>query len=340
MGQPTNVLTISTQYNGNNSHCNGPHLEDGKGTGGACRNIIRRTHVVNPCDTKNGGCSSDQLCEKITEIDVKCHDLNSEEEKCVERCGTDYDRLATSGHNRSVLVKTVEECRKYCGDKGDYAYGLECPITHNSGHSDIECFCFPRKAWTLEKNILPLTECMGKPTNVLTVATQHNGTNRHCSGPYFQNGKGTGGACRNIIRRTNVPSSGFNKNNKEPLELLGKIESRYKKFMTEFIPNKPGIIKAVSNRVSKITDQMEEMYKKLNPKCDFYETSSEDDTERFNRDDPCKGVKTLESVLLNWTKAYSLNCNNQAASGNWLKRMERAAERTSQKLRKNVGKCA
>ena len=61
---------------------------------------------------------------------------------------------------------------------------------------------------------------------------------------------------------------------------MGKIESRYKKFMAEFISNKPGVIEAVSNRVSRLTDQIEKMYKKLNPKCDFYETSSKDDTER------------------------------------------------------------
>ena len=91
---------------------------------------------------------------------------------------------------------------------------------------------------------------------------------------------------------------------------------------------------------------------------------------RFNRDEPCKAVKTLESVLLNWTKekgkifrflniygqinlyyiekffnknrfeAYSLNCNNQAAAARWLKRVEGAAERTSEKLTKNVENCA
>ena len=77
-----------------------------------------------------------------------------------------------------------------------------------------------------------------------------------------------------------VPTSGFNKNNKEPLELLGKIESRYKKFMADFISNKPGIINSVSNRVSGMTGRMEKMYKKLNPKCNFYEASNEDDTER------------------------------------------------------------
>ena len=61
---------------------------------------------------------------------------------------------------------------------------------------------------------------------------------------------------------------------------MGKIESRYKKFMTEFISNKPKVIKAVTNRVSGMTGRMEKMYKKLNPKCDFYETFSKDDTER------------------------------------------------------------
>ena len=99
-------------------------------------------------------------------------------------------------------MKTIEECRQYCGDRGDYAYGLECPITQNSGHSDIECFCFPREAWNLETNILPVTDCMGQSTNVLTISKQYNGNNSHCNGPHLENGKGTGGACRNIIRRT------------------------------------------------------------------------------------------------------------------------------------------
>ena len=99
-------------------------------------------------------------------------------------------------------MKTIEECRQYCGDRGDYAFGLECPITRASGNFDFECFCFPEEAWNLEKNILPLTDCMGQPTNVLTSATKYNGDNKHCNGPYFENGQGTGGACRNIIRRT------------------------------------------------------------------------------------------------------------------------------------------
>ena len=38
-------------------------------------------------------------------------------------------------------------------------------------------------------------------------------------------------------------------------------------------------------------------------------------------------------------EAYSLNCNNQAAAGRWLKRVEGAAERTSEKLTKNVENC-
>ena len=66
----------------------------------------------------------------------------------------------------------------------------------------MECYCFSREAWTLDKNILPITDCMGKPTDVLTMSTQYNSSNRHCTGPYIQNGKGTGGACRNMIRRT------------------------------------------------------------------------------------------------------------------------------------------
>ena len=128
--------------------------------------------------------------------------ISDDEAKCVERCHTDYHHLVTSGHNRNVLVKTIEECRQHCEDRGDYAYGLECPITHESGDFDIECFCFPREAWHLEKNILPLTDCMGQPTDVMNKSIHYNSNNAHCNGPYLQNGKGTGGACRNIIRRT------------------------------------------------------------------------------------------------------------------------------------------
>lgn len=29
----------------------------------------------NPCETNNGGCSDEQICEKVTEVDVKCHDV-------------------------------------------------------------------------------------------------------------------------------------------------------------------------------------------------------------------------------------------------------------------------
>ena len=50
--------------------------------------------------------------------------------------------------------------------------------------------------------------------------------------------------------------------------------------------------------------------------------------------------KAWEFKNINRSQAYSLNCNNQAAAGKWLQRMERAAERTSQKLRKNVGSCS
>ena len=115
----------------------------------------------------------------------------------MERCGTEYNSLTTL----VSMVKSDDDCRQFCVDRGQYAYGLECPETIK-GEFKMQCFCFPREAWTLEKNILPLTDCMGKPTDVLTISTQYNGTNRHCSGPYMLNGKGTGGACRNMLRRT------------------------------------------------------------------------------------------------------------------------------------------
>ena len=94
----------------------------------------------------------------------------------MERCGTEYNSLTTL----VSMVKSDDECRQFCVDRGQYAYGLECPETIK-GEFKMQCFCFPREAWTLEKNILPLTDCMGKPTDVLTISTQYNGNNRHCS---------------------------------------------------------------------------------------------------------------------------------------------------------------
>ena len=37
-----------------------------------------------------------------------------------------------------------------------------------------------------------------------------------------------------------ILASGFNKNNKEPLELLEKLESRYERFLYAALPNKRG----------------------------------------------------------------------------------------------------
>ena len=124
--------------------------------------------------------------------------ISEPEEKCVERCDTVYDTLKTL----TVRVQSSEECRQLCENRGDYAYGLECPITDNVGNFDVGCFCFQREAFYLDSNILPLTDCMGQPTNVMTQHTQWNGNNGACTGPYLENEKGMGGACRNIIRRT------------------------------------------------------------------------------------------------------------------------------------------
>ena len=75
----------------------------------------------------------------------------------------------------------------------------------------------------------------------------------------------------------------FNKKNKEPLELLKKISKRYEKFMNEFIPEKQGVIRSVSNQLSTLSKRMEKMYVKLNPVCTFYENSEFDvENERFD----------------------------------------------------------
>ena len=75
----------------------------------------------------------------------------------------------------------------------------------------------------------------------------------------------------------------MNKNNKEPLELLGKISSRYERFMSEFIPDRPkNVIKSVTKKLSSLTARMEKEYNKLNSKCKFYESSDADaDSERW-----------------------------------------------------------
>ena len=102
----------------------------------------------------------------------------------------------------ATRVKTLDECNQFCVSRGHYAYGVECPKVNN-GNFQIECQCYSIEAWTSEENILPLTDCMGRPT-MLTVNSGQNFSNTHCTGPHLQNGKGTGGACRSMIRRTSM----------------------------------------------------------------------------------------------------------------------------------------
>ena len=53
--------------------------------------------------------------------------------------------------------------------------------------------------------------------------------------------------------------------------------------MNEFISEKQGLIRSVSNQLSILSKRMEKMYLKLNPVCTFYENSESDvENERFD----------------------------------------------------------
>ena len=72
--------------------------------------------------------------------------------------------------------------------------------------------------------------------------------------------------------------SNFNRKNKEPLELLERIGSRYEKFLKEFLSDRPNLTKSVTKQLSSLWKRMEGMYAKLNSKCKFYEISDSNDT--------------------------------------------------------------
>merc|ERR1711972_829460 len=113
-------------------------------------------------------------------------------------------------------------------------------------------------------------------------------------------------------------------------ELLGKISSRYDRFMSVFISDRTSVIKSVTKKVGSLTARLEKEYNKLNSKCKFSESSDADaDSERFNR---CKAVNRLQSVLLNWTRAYSMNCENPKAAVRWFDRVERHSDKITKKL--------
>ena len=80
------------------------------------------------------------------------------------------------------------------------------------------------------------------------------------------------------------PRSGSNSKNKQPVELSGKIEGRYEKFVNEAIGGKSGIIKALIKAVMKKLGQMktriEKMFEKLNPVCEFHTQEEITDSER------------------------------------------------------------
>lgn len=51
--------------------------------------------------------------------------------------------------------------------------------------------------------------------------------------------------------------------------------------MSEFISDRPNIIKSVTKQLGSLTARMEKQYNKLNSKCKFYESSdAEPDSER------------------------------------------------------------
>merc|ERR1711972_1218037 len=116
-------------------------------------------------------------------------------------------------------------------------------------------------------------------------------------------------------------------------ELLGKISSRYDRFMSVFISDRTSVIKSVTKKVGSLTARLEKEYNKLNSKCKFHESSDADaDSERFNRENPCKAANTLQSVLLNWTRAYSMDCQKPAAAVRWFDRVERHSDKITRKL--------
>jgi len=75
-------------------------------------------------------------------------------------------------------------------------------------------------------------------------------------------------------------------------------------------------------------------YAKLDSKCDFHQPNEIPDSERYNREDPCKAVRSLRATFLNWTKAYALNCKNDKES--FLRRMEKETHNIANKLRKHM----
>ena len=108
----------------------------------------------------------------------------------------------------------------------------------------------------------------------------------HRSGNPAVLAKGDESAFISIAEKTTLyvwNDSNFNRKNKEPLELLEKIGSRYEKFLKEFLSDRPNLTKSVTKQLSSLWKRMEGMYAKLNSKCKFYEISdSNDTTERWN----------------------------------------------------------
>jgi hypothetical protein len=173
----------------------------------ACSTACTYKRVANPCATANGGCDANAMCSNVDDSAVcTCRagytgdGLTCEED--IEKCIQNVSFPPNEG------VKTLEECRTYCSDNGDFPiFGMECP----QGADTATCFCFALEVWDqstsihlsspiYEDPIIPIGNCLGDPAQSPDI---NGGSNGACSGPHIDaNDEGLGGFQRIMLRYT------------------------------------------------------------------------------------------------------------------------------------------
>merc|ERR1712050_472145 len=95
---------------------------------------------------------------------------------------------------------------------------------------------------------------------------------------------------------------------RDPLIRINKVHANFNAVLLEVketILTKQGkFIENMSNKIEKQVENAINYYKKVNPKCNYFDADEQPEVERYHRDDPCKGVKQLATAVSKWAAEY------------------------------------
>merc|ERR1712050_1822 len=103
------------------------------------------------------------------------------------------------------------------------------------------------------------------------------------------------------------------KKKRDPLIRINKVHANYNTVLDELsetsLSRKPQFVKLMRSKIEKQVKKAIKFYERVNPKCNYWdEDEEEDDVQRYDREDPCKGVKQLATAVSKWANEFAIHC--------------------------------